>query len=149
MDETTMHRSLSPSSYPSDYPILFNLTYCASSCIAGREGGRPLLPLPIYKYNSTLIGSAFGLQINEGWGGVVGYGAKIMKGIKIGKAFFLAVVNWPNSEFLWGICLYSLLVLPIKLTHVFMVVGWWVTVDFDSQSKNVRGKIRAHVNTHS
>ena len=25
----------------------------------------------------------------------------------------------------------------IKLTHVFMVAGWWVTVDFDSQYKSV------------
>ena len=37
----------------------------------------------------------------------------------------------------------------IKLTHIFMVVGWWVTVDFDSQYKIVWGETRAHGGTNS
>ena len=31
-----------------------------------------------------------------------------------------------------------------KLTHVFMVAGWWVTVDFDSKYKNFWGETGAH-----
>ena len=31
-----------------------------------------------------------------------------------------------------------------KLAHVFMVAGWWVTVDFDSQCKIVLGETWAH-----
>ena len=32
----------------------------------------------------------------------------------------------------------------IKLTIVFMVAGWWATVDLDSQYKIVWGETRAH-----
>ena len=31
-----------------------------------------------------------------------------------------------------------------KLTHVFLVVGWWATVDFDSKYKVLLGETRAH-----
>ena len=51
------------------------------------------------------------------------------------RAYF-SVVNWPNEE------LYEAFVCIIryfgqsatsKLMHVFMVAGWWVTVDFNSK----------------
>ena len=32
----------------------------------------------------------------------------------------------------------------IKLMHVFMVAGWWVTVDFDSGYKILWVETRAH-----
>ena len=32
----------------------------------------------------------------------------------------------------------------IKPNHVFMVAGWWVTVDFDSKYKILFGETRVH-----
>ena len=32
----------------------------------------------------------------------------------------------------------------IKLTHVFMVAGWWVTLDFDSKYKILWSETRVH-----
>ena len=46
-----------------------------------------------------------------------------------------------------GICLYLWFFgqsATIKLNHVFMVAEWWVTVDFNSQNKIIRGETRAH-----
>ena len=48
--------------------------------------------------------------------------------------------NWPKSElyraFICMICYFSQST-AIKLRHIFLVEGWWVTVDFYSQCKIV------------
>ena len=36
----------------------------------------------------------------------------------------------------------------IKLTHVFIVAGWWATVDFDYQYKILLGETRANRGTY-
>jgi len=63
------------------------------------------------------------------------------------KSFYFAVVNWPNSELCRAfVCMirYFSQSVTIKLAHVFMVAGWWVTVDFDSKYKILWGETRAH-----
>ena len=53
-----------------------------------------------------------------------------------------AVVNWPFLH-----CTYAELVnslLQLKLIQVFMIAGWGVTVDSNSQCKIVWGETRAH-----
>ena len=47
---------------------------------------------------------------------------------------FFAVVNWPNLELYGAFSLYDSYFgqsATIKLMHVFMIAGWWVTVDFE------------------
>ena len=65
---------------------------------------------------------------------------KITKGIKIGKVYFLLLSTGKIQNFTGLVHVSytnfsSLSQITIKLTHVFMVAGWWVAADFDSQLK--------------
>jgi len=60
---------------------------------------------------------------------------KIMKGLWMTMVLFWCR-HLAKLRIVWGICLYDTLTLAsllhtIKLMHVFMVAGWWVTGDFD------------------
>ena len=87
-----------------------------------------------------------------------GHSQRLLQGYRLEKVFLFTVVYWPNSEFygaffcnciLRYFCqshsLHPFLHATIKLTHVFMVSGWWVTVDFDSQCKILCFETKAHI----
>ena len=43
-----------------------------------------------------------------------------------------------------GICLSNMLLWPVYYKQVFLVIGWWATVDFYSKYKILWGETRDH-----
>jgi len=60
---------------------------------------------------------------------------------------FICFCQLAKLRIVWGIRLYDIYYFgqsaTIELMHVFMIVGCWVTVDFDSQFKILRGETGA------
>ena len=63
------------------------------------------------------------------------------------QELIFAIVNWPNSELYRAfVCIMHYLdqSAPSYLNHVFLVAGWWDSVDFDSKYKILWGETRAY-----
>ena len=82
-------------------------------------------------------------MLREGFGAE----AKTIKGDRCPRAFLLSstglIKNCTGHAFVCIIRYFGQSAAS-KLMHVFLVAGWWVTVDFDSKYKILWSKTRAH-----